>query len=153
MNIRGILIDPFNKAVTEVEVESGDGAYESMRSHVFGDKDKGLLQAVGLGGGITLWIDEEGLLCDWDTQAFFKLKGNDEETDPFAGRGLLLMDDGQGGEASCPLPVDLVFESVSWVDPRNVVVQAPMFTTFNDDGTTTTVPLTGSDKWDYHNQP
>lgn len=58
--MRGILINPCNRTITEIEVQPGlEGLYEALRADPsFSD----VVELVRLAPGLDLWIDEEGNL-------------------------------------------------------------------------------------------
>lgn len=147
---RAILIDPFAKTVTEVQIH-GDtlpGMYAAL--------DCQQVNAISMGkvGGIQhdLWVDEEGLFIPWGEQAFYQLNGYPE---PLAGRGLIFAcsPDGDTISASSLLTTERVKTVVSWVDAENVEVSAPRMIVRDAEGQEETTLLAGVDKWTYNQQP
>jgi hypothetical protein len=115
--MRAILIDPHLQQVREVDVaeKDGDADLASLREHIGCE----WVQTVSLGGGIQLWIDEEGMLKPWEQQRFFRLK----ENLPLAGRGVMLSSSGSTCVDLHPaITCQNVWSLVSWVDAKNVVV-------------------------------
>lgn len=115
--INGILIDPFQKKVTAVKV---DTAY-ALKS-MYGLIGCSMVEVVGLirpddifsdEVAEDIWVDEEGLLKG--DQRFFKISDL-----PFghhgviAGRGLILQSDKEGGTISTSLSVEEVTPRISW---------------------------------------
>jgi hypothetical protein len=86
MKMRGILIDPFTKTVTDVET-SGKLAeiYEILGVE--------LITAVSVGEDQTLFLDDEGLMVPKDNQEYFQWRGSNQ---PYAGKGLILGVDEDG---------------------------------------------------------
>lgn len=155
--MRAIHIDPWTMSVTEIEIKADaeGNYYEPIREAIFGaDREGKLLECVRLGGPFIAMIDEEGLLMNWDEQAFFGFINQDGGVLPIAGPCVLLNDDGRGGESSCTLPLDMVTRTVRWLDRKEVRVPAPMITTYGKDGDAITEPVDGvTTEWTYNNQP
>lgn len=150
-----ILIDPHMRMLTMIELPvnaEGDADYEAIRHAVFGDGERGLLQAVNIGAGHSMFIDEEGLLMDWEKQAFFQL-GRPPACHTFAGRAVILRDTDEGGTSSCLLPLALVAGKTVWLDPREVDVPAPVLITQDERGNEEVTLLAGVERWTYGNQP
>jgi hypothetical protein len=153
--LRAIHIDPFTKTIREVEVATnaeGDADYEALRSFVFQGRERGYIELSNLGGDHCIVIDEEGVLCDWDTQAFFSL-GRRESAATFAGHGLLMRKTDDGCLTDSTLPLSLVQSLCTWLDPREVTIPAPVLQTVAPDGTVELEYLAGTECWDYENQP
>lgn len=68
-----------------------------------------MVEIVPLGGGETLWIDEEGLYAD-PPKPFFSFLG--QEDLPLCGKGLILGSTREGEHADCRLPIKLVTDRV-----------------------------------------
>lgn len=103
--MRGILIDPFAKTITEVEVEKGIHAiYELIDATCF--------DVVGLNdAGDLVYVDDEGLYRE--DQAFFVWHGYET---PLAGKGLILGCDCEGESRSPRIMVEEVRLRVSFPD-------------------------------------
>ena len=106
--LNGILIDPFLKKVTNVNVGT-DNTLQDMYKHI----GCSMVEVVSFGDVNDLWIDEEGLLKR--DQRFFKVHNL-----PFghhgviAGRGLLLKCGDEGGTESTTLDIEEVMPKISW---------------------------------------
>lgn len=90
--MRGILIDPFTKTVTDIQT-SGKLAeiYEILGVEI--------VTAVSVGEDQTLFLDDEGLMVPKESQEYFQWKGSNQ---PYAGKGLILGvdEDGDNTDAS-----------------------------------------------------
>ena len=106
--LNGILIDPFLKKVTNVNVGT-DNTLQDMYKHI----GCSMVEVVSFGDVNDLWIDEEGLLKR--DQRFFKVHNL-----PFghhgviAGRGLFLKCGDEGGTESTTLDIEEVMPKISW---------------------------------------
>jgi hypothetical protein len=104
----GILIDPFLKKLTNVNVKT-DNTLHDMYKHI----GCSLVEVVSFGDVYDLWVDEEGLLKR--DQRFFKVHNL-----PFghhgviAGRALLLQCNDSGGCESTTLSIEDVLPRISW---------------------------------------
>ena len=104
----GILIDPFLKKVTNVNV-SPINTLKEMYKHI----GCSMVEVVSFGDTNDLWVDEEGLLKS--NQRFFKVHNL-----PFghhgviAGRALLLKCDNEGGTTSTTQTIEQVMPRISW---------------------------------------
>lgn len=153
--IRAIIIDPFAKTITEQQVPAGDGsAYEAIVAAIFpkdrfpqGD-DAGFA-SVNVDGVNTLYVDDIGLMRDWEKQAFFGWGGH-----TLAGTGIVVGTDVAGESVDCSLPLGLVLRDVRWLDAREVRVPAPTLTTVGDDGVPRTEYLDqGRAEWTFDSNP
>ena len=108
--INGILIDPFNKKVTNVKVDS-DKTLTDMYKHI----GCSMVEVVSFSDKNDLWCDEEGLLKPSGEQRFFKIHDL-----PFghhgviAGRGLILGVGGEGDTIACDLSIEETLPRISW---------------------------------------
>ena len=106
--LNGILIDPFLKKVTNVNVGT-DNTLQDMYKHI----GCSMVEVLSFGDVNDLWVDEEGLLKR--DQRFFKVHNL-----PFghhgviAGRGLLLKCGDTGGTESTTLDIEEVMPRISW---------------------------------------
>ena len=104
----GILIDPFLKKLTNVNVKT-DNTLHDMYKHI----GCSLVEVVSFGDINDLWVDEEGLLKR--DQRFFKVHNL-----PFghhgviAGKALLLKCGDNGGTEACTLDIHEVTPRISW---------------------------------------
>ncbi len=152
--MRAILIDPFNRTVTEENLK--DGSYDSLKAAVFsGDpsaaKYSNYLEHISLGAGHGAYLDEEGLLRPWSEQAFFKF--GPERT--LAGRALVVRDTSDGDVAAARLPLELVAQQVQWITPQEVRVPAPIVNSLPKDWNPGD-PIPAPDIkewWTFDNQP
>jgi hypothetical protein len=103
--MRGILIDPTNKTVSEI-----DGDFTNYRKiqEVVGDP----FTVIGLGGGETLYLDDEGLLRE-PIAPLFTWVGYRQ---PLAGKGLILGTDDNGDTIASIMPLAVVQASIRWRD-------------------------------------
>ena len=142
--IKAILIDPFNKTVTAIDMPND---FDAMKSDFI---KCDLAEAVEFGEGVTGWIDEEGLLKNWDDQAFTLISGSVT----LAGRIVLTGSDDEGDMADLPEGIDLEFVTsmadFKFIPPQEVRVPGSKFITINPDGTEEVTPL-GPDVLTYEN--
>jgi hypothetical protein len=155
-NLKAIIIDPITRTVDycDVERDSEGSTYAGLVDLIFKHREQpGYLEHVSLGAGHGIYIHDEGVLCDWDTQGFFCLRHGDSVTDPFAGVAILVRDTPDGDTADCTLPLQLLRESVQWLHPKEVRVPAPFMQTFDDQGKEEKTLLDGVEEWTYDCQP
>ena len=106
--LTGILIDPFEKKVTSVKVDTTN-ILKSMYNLI----GCSMVEVVSFGDVNDLWVDEEGLLKR--NQRFFKVSNL-----PFGhhgvivGRALLLKCGDEGGCESTTLSIEEVLPRISW---------------------------------------
>lgn len=109
--MRGIVINPFEKKVEEINLEGG---YENIQKTVGCD----MFTIVRLSDDETLFLDDEGLLKELNKngqeQKFFILGASQ----PFAGIGLILGMDFEGDSIGTSIPLDVIQSMVKWVDNR-----------------------------------
>jgi hypothetical protein len=119
---RGILINPFDRTVTEVEQRLDD--YRQIYVALSTDEHKvDCFTTVEVSPRDTLWVDDEGLLKG-ETK-FFELEGYRQ---PLAGCGLILGHDGNGESVGTTIPLELVKSKVRFVgtkDGDDVLAQFP----------------------------
>jgi hypothetical protein len=104
--MRSIIINAEERSISEAEI---DGKLKTLQNIV-----GGLITPVYPGledTGHHAYVNDEGLLNN--PQHFFMLKDGHQ---PLAGNGVILSDDGEGGEAPCTLPLDWVKERVAFMD-------------------------------------
>lgn len=107
--MRAILIDPFTRSISEVDTDASlDETYALLGIDT--------LTVVKYDPDNALFLDDEGLLKDKETQEYFWLKGC---VQPFAGRGLLIGDD-YGDNRATDLDVAEVRENVRFVDKETI---------------------------------
>lgn len=112
--MRGILIDPFAKKVSEIET-SGKLAeiYELLGVE--------LITAVSIGEEHSLFLDDEGLLAPKASQEYWQLKGSNQ---PYAGKGLILGLDEEGDNIDATMEAEDVAMLVSFLDKENIEPEA-----------------------------
>jgi hypothetical protein len=113
--MRGILIDPFEHVVKEVQVGAGglEPIYEML--------DCRMVQYIRVGPRINLIVDEEYNVSRGREQRYFYLNGDQEH--PLGGKALLLgeIEDEEGVENDdLPEWLDIrrVAPTIEWADPR-----------------------------------
>lgn len=155
-NLKAIIIDPITRTVDycDVERDSEGSTYEGLVDLIFKHREEtGYIERVNVGADHSLYIHDEGVLCDWDTQGFFRLRQGEHKTDPLAGVAILVRDTPDGDTADCQLPLQLLRNSVEWIDPKDVRIPAPFMQTFDDNGNDEVTLLAGTEYWTYNNQP
>ena len=129
--LRGILINPIDREVSEIFIASG---LEGLKYALSADPAfSGMVECVGLGPNLDLWICEEGNLHEG--RPVFALKGNADSMH-VSGAAILLCNGGEGECQSVPAGlVDAVLKSVSWTnlettgdfgEPREYVIDHPI---------------------------
>lgn len=157
---KAVLIDPFTQSVTDTTL-AGDKDYgkEFVQSvYKATECDVYTVVRFDLGGKVAnAFLDDEGLLKDWDHQAFYQC--DLIYPNVLAGKTIILGEthdpetyEDQPADAPEGL-ADAIRKSIRWVDAKNVRVPAPTFTSFKPDGTQETGILGKTETWDYDNQP
>jgi Domain of unknown function (DUF3846) len=113
--LTGILIDPFAKTVTMVEVVHDLSAYYKLL-------DCDLVDVIRLTPHVDLWIDDEGLLKEPPNQAYFYLG---DYPSPIAGRALLLGHDKEGNSRSLRTTEEEIVAHVMFVNTTIKGFRAP----------------------------
>jgi len=109
----GILIDPFMKKVTNVNV-SPINTLKEMYKHI-GCSYVETVNYKHISVVEDIWVDEEGLMKPSGEQRFFKVSNLPyEHHGVIAGRGLILGGDRQGGTISTSLTIEEVLPRISW---------------------------------------
>ena len=109
----GILIDPFIKKVTNVNV-SPINTLKEMYKHI-GCSYVETVNYTHISVVEDIWVDEEGLLKPTGEQRFFKVSNLPYlHNGVIAGRGLILGSDRQGGTISTSLSIEDVLPRISW---------------------------------------
>jgi hypothetical protein len=107
--MRAILIDPFTRTVTEIDIDpSLDNLYSTL--HV------DMITVVRWDETHALILDDEGLLKSKDEMEYWWANGSGQ---PFAGRGLILGDD-YGENRAATLTVQSVEERMRFV-PKDMI--------------------------------
>ena len=109
MMTKAILIDPFTETVSNVTLV--DTKLQTIYSLIGCD-----LITITSAFGADMILDDEGLLKDSDSQAYFKIGIGSQ---PYAGKALLVGSDEEGNFASLPenLTTEKVFEKVIFFKP------------------------------------
>ena len=96
--IKGILIDPFNETVMNVTLVDTklQTVYSLLGCH--------LINITNLQDGVDMVLDDEGLLKDKDSQAYFKFGLHSQ---PFAGKALVIGTNDEGDFSSLPKEVSI----------------------------------------------
>lgn len=112
--MRGILIDPFEKTITEVEVSKGiDAIYAAIKAEIF--------TIVMLNPKDTLFIDDEGLFVPKQEQEYWNWHGANQ---PYAGRGLILATDEWGESIGTTMDSEKVRIMVDFLDKEDIDPEA-----------------------------
>ena len=108
--IRAILIDPFTETVSQVTLV--DTKLQTYYNLLGCD----LITMAGLANGVDMILDDEGLLKDPKTQAYFKMGIGSQ---PFAGKALVVGTDDEGNTVSLPenVTTEKVFQRVIFFKP------------------------------------
>ncbi|HEX5213281.1 MAG TPA: hypothetical protein VFW22_16270 [Pseudolabrys sp.] len=149
--MRAILINPFDRVVSEIDLVPGLAAkYAALSGPGFpvGDEEGNfptdpikwegldrepmpvrLIDVVSLGEPHDLVIDDEGRFAD--NQACFGLRCG---PDLIAGRALLVQCDDQGDTVATTVPIDAVRAAVVWLPwDTDYTPSGPTFISFSDD--------------------
>ena len=114
--IRAILIDPFTETVSQVTlVDTKLQTYYNLLGC-------SLITMAGLADGVDMILDDEGLLKDPHSQAYFKMGINSQ---PFAGKALIVGTDEEGNTVSLPenITTEKVFERVIFFKPSQKYIE------------------------------
>ena len=108
--MRGILIDPFTRTVSEIET-SGKLAeiYELLGVE--------LITAVTVGENQSLFLDDEGLMVPKANQEYWNWKGSNQ---PYAGRGLIIGLDNDGNSIDATMSSLEVAALVTFLDKEDI---------------------------------
>ena len=113
--IHGLLIDPFDKSVTRVEL-SEDSTLADAKKFM---QLKGPIDIVTLTDDTMVIVDDEALLKN--DMRYFKLT---EFHTPLANRAIVVGYDEEGATTSCPvfysMPLDDFIESIQWMPEDHV---------------------------------
>ena len=107
---RAILIDPFTETVSQVTLV--DTKLQTLRTLI----DCDIITMAGLADGVDMILDDEGLLKDSSSQAYFKMGIGPQ---PFAGKALIVGTDDEGNTVSLPenITTEKVFQRVIFFKP------------------------------------
>lgn len=107
--MRAIIINPFDRTVKEIDTAASlDDMYRLLNVD--------LITVMQVGAGHAMILDDEGLLKDKASQAYFMLRGMNQ---PLAGKAMILADE-YGENRPATLPLDMVEEKVVWLDNDKV---------------------------------
>ncbi len=107
--MRAILIDPFKREVTEIDIDpSLDNLYTMLEVE--------MITVIRWDEEHALILDDEGLLKPKEEMEYWRIAGADQ---PFAGRGLILGDD-YGENRAVTLSLDDVQKKVAFLDKTNI---------------------------------
>jgi hypothetical protein len=157
--MRALRINPWTRTIEELDLDDdGEGAitYEALRAAVFPPPlREELIQHIDLGSRISAWIDEEGVMVDWDMQRFFALHpvGRPEQANHYAGCMVLTGSD-CGSAVALPARITqaALKQSVKWLDAREVTCPAPKV--YAQDPKTGEMELVhDGGTWTYDNRP
>lgn len=113
---KAILIDPFTETVSLVTLV--DTKLQTFRTLL----DCDIITMAGLANGVDMILDDEGLLKDSKSQAYFKMGINSQ---PFAGKALVVGTDDEGNTVSLPenITTEKVFERVIFFKPSEKYIE------------------------------
>jgi hypothetical protein len=116
--MRGILINPFDKTIKQVEY---DGDYRNIYKLLSDPPTVDTFTAVNIGERNSIWLDDEGLFQE--NQRYFKYNG----LGPYAGKGLILAANAGGDSVETKLPISEVQKLVEWVNVqfKGIVNKSP----------------------------
>lgn len=99
--IQTILIDPFDQSVSYIDIQESNlqDYYNAMQCSCF--------DVVHLGGGVIMYVDDEGLLKD---NMYFSLGGAN-----YSGRSILANETSEGGTTDCTLTIQEVLKKLDWL--------------------------------------
>jgi hypothetical protein len=108
--IKAILIDPFTETVSQVTLV--DTKLQTLRNLI----ECEIITMAGLANGVDMILDDEGLLKDSSSQAYFKIGIGSQ---PFAGKALVVGTNDEGETVSLPenITTEKVFERVIFFKP------------------------------------
>lgn len=115
--MRGILIDPFNRTIEEIETTGKLPEIYSMLGVE-------LITIVHIGETDVLFLDDEGLFVDRHEQEYFQWAGASQ---PFAGKGLIVGTDEDGDSTDAEISLEEVNGKVSWIDKETTDIDPQEF--------------------------
>lgn len=110
--MRGILIDPWFKAIREVEVDQGIDAMYKIMSHPLGPKVDIFTMGMNWPNGDVLYVDDEGFLKPGGR--LFLIDRLDRQ--PLVGCGLILGSDAEGNSVDAKSMLVEIETKVSWTN-------------------------------------
>lgn len=114
--IKAILIDPFTETVSSVTL------VDTKLQTYYNLLDCSTITIAGLANGVDMILDDEGLLKDSKSQAYFKMGISSQ---PFAGKALIVGTDDEGNTVSVPESVttEKVFQRVIFFKPSEKYIE------------------------------
>ena len=108
--IKAILIDPFTETVMDVTM------VDTKLQTIYALLGCNLITITNLQDGVDMVLDDEGLLKDKESQAYFKFGLHSQ---PFAGKALVISTDDEGDFASLPkkVSIDKINDQVIFFKP------------------------------------
>lgn len=154
--VTGILIDPFTRTVSTVQVP--DGSTDALLNFLYRSIQCDMVGCSSLPNEDSGYYDDDGLLKPWDQQAFFHVIGWFDY--PLAGRWVVTrftpgVDEDYDPLEDCVTDVDALRALIKWVAPQDVVVPSPSFIEYDEAGNvSSSKPVDGgSGVWTFDNQP
>lgn len=154
--VTGILIDPFARTVTPVQVP--DGSTDALLHFLYANIQCDIVGSSGLPNEDSGYYDDDGLLKPWDQQAFFYVPGWFDY--PLAGRWIVTrftpgVEEDYDPLSDCATDIDKLRATIQWVAPQDVVVPSPQFVEYDKAGNVSSAkPVDGgSGVWTFDNQP
>ena len=113
---RAILIDPFTQTISEVKM------VDTKLQTIYTLLECRIITITSLANGIDMVLDDEGLLKDSESQAYFKFGIGSQ---PFAGKALVIATDDEGDFASLPekVSVDKINDKVIFFKPSKETLE------------------------------
>lgn len=108
--IRGILIDPFTRTVTEVETEGGLASIYELLGVAY-------VTVIPISDGQAIYIDDEGLLVEKGHQEYWQWAGSNQ---PYAGKGLVLGGDEEGDNVDATSTLEEIAGLVTFLEKGEV---------------------------------
>jgi hypothetical protein len=108
--MRGILIDPFTRTVTEVETEGNLAAIYELLGVAY-------VTVVPISGDQAIFIDDEGLLVEKEHQEYWQWAGSNQ---PYAGKGLVLGGDEEGDNVDATSTLEEIAGLVTFLEKADV---------------------------------
>lgn len=110
--MRGILINPWTKEITEVQCAEGINDMYRLLSNPLGPKVDCFCMGMNWANGDVLYVDDEGLLKSG--MRLFNIDRYDGQ--PLAGNGLILGSDREGNSVDAKSMLTEIQTKVSWTN-------------------------------------
>ena len=113
--IKAILIDPFNETIMNVTL------VDTKLQTIYALLGCNIITITNLQAGIDMVLDDEGLLKDKESQAYFKFGLHSQ---PFAGKALVIGTNDEGDLASLPkgVSIDKINNQVIFFKPSEETI-------------------------------